>query len=73
MSTFLKTMIPVAALAAGLMYINVAPSYAKPEYAKTEGKECAFCHATRLKPNLNDAGRFYAAHAHSLEGYTPAR
>jgi hypothetical protein len=73
MSTFVKTVIPVAALAAGLMCISVTPSYAKPEYAKTEGKDCAFCHVTEGKPDLNEAGKFYAAHAHSLEGYTPAK
>jgi hypothetical protein len=48
------------------------PSYAKPEYAKTEGKACAYCHVTSGKPDLNAAGDYYAAHDHSLKGYMPA-
>jgi hypothetical protein len=69
----LKNVIPAAVLAAGLLCVGLTPSFAKPEYAKTEGKECTFCHVADGKPELNDAGKFYAAHAHSLEGYTPAK
>ena len=68
----LKTVIPASILAAGLLWASVTPSYAKPEYAKTEGKACTFCHATPGKPDLNEAGSYYAAHEHSLKGYTPA-
>jgi hypothetical protein len=69
----LKNAIPVAVLAAGWFCAGVTPSYAKPEYAKTEGKACTFCHVAAGKPDLNDAGKFYAAHAHSLDGYPPAK
>jgi len=65
----LKTVVPVAVLIAGLAWTAVTPSYATPAYAKTEGKACTFCHVTAGKPELNDAGTYYAAHSHSLTGY----
>jgi len=73
MSIVLKTAIPAVILAAGLLLASVTPSYAKPEYAKTEGKACTFCHTTEGKPELNEAGNYYAAHEHSLKGYAPAK
>jgi len=73
MSIILKTAIPAAILAAGLLLASATPSYAKPEYAKTEGKACTFCHTTEGKPELNEAGNYYAAHDHSLKGYAPAK
>jgi hypothetical protein len=72
MLNILKTVIPATVLAGGLMWILVTPSYAKPEYAKTEGKACTYCHVTQGKPDLNEAGNYYAAHDHSLKGYSPA-
>jgi hypothetical protein len=42
---------------------------AKPEYAKKEGKPCTFCHVKMGSKELNDAGKYYKAHNHSLEGY----
>jgi hypothetical protein len=68
-----KTAIPAAILTAGLLWASLTPSYAKPEYAKTEGKACTFCHVTEGKPDLNEAGSYYAAHEHSLKGYQPAK
>jgi hypothetical protein len=44
---------------------------AKPEYAKKEGKACTFCHVKMGSKDLNDAGKYYKAHNHSLEGYKP--
>lgn len=73
MPKILQSAIPAAILAAGLAWASVTPSYAKPEYAKTEGKACTFCHVTEGKPELNVAGSYYAAHDHSLKGYTPAK
>jgi hypothetical protein len=69
----LKSAIAAAVLAAGLWCASVTPSYAKPEYAKTEGKACTFCHVTAGKPDLNQAGDYYAAHDHSLKGYVPTK
>ncbi len=47
---------------------------AKPEYAKKEGKPCTFCHVKAGSKELNDAGKYYKEHNHSLEGYkAPAK
>jgi hypothetical protein len=73
MPKILKSAIAAAVLTAGLWCASVTPSYAKPEYAKKEGKECTFCHVTAGKPDLNQAGDYYAAHDHSLKGYTPSK
>jgi len=72
MPRILKSAIPLAVLTAGVWFACVTPSYAKPEYAKKEGKACTFCHVTSGKPELNSAGDYYAAHDHSLKGYEPA-
>jgi hypothetical protein len=42
---------------------------AKPEYAKKEGKACTFCHVKTGSKELNDAGKYYKEHNHSLQGY----
>ena len=42
---------------------------AKPEYAKKEGKTCVFCHVKMGVKELNDAGKYYKDHKHSLKGY----
>ena len=68
----LKSALAAAILTAGVWCASVTPSYAKPAYAKTEGKACTYCHVTSGKPELNEAGHYYAAHDHSLKGYTPA-
>jgi hypothetical protein len=72
MLNILKSAIPAAVLIAGLGS-SVIPSQAKPEYAKKEGKGCTYCHVAAGKKDLNDGGKYYAAHDHSLEGYTPAK
>jgi hypothetical protein len=72
MSKILKSAITAAVLTIGVWSASVTPSYAKPEYAKTEGKACGYCHVTSGKPELNAAGDYYAAHEHSLKGYTPS-
>jgi hypothetical protein len=43
---------------------------AKPEYTRRTSKDCSFCH---MPPgyNLNEAGRYYQEHQHSLKGYVP--
>jgi hypothetical protein len=73
MSKVLQSLIPAAVLIAGLLWASVIPSYAKPEYAKTEGQTCTYCHVAAGKPDLNEGGKYYAAHDHSLKGYTPAK
>lgn len=42
---------------------------AKPEYTKKEGKACTFCHVKMGSKDLNDAGKYYQDHNHSLDGF----
>lgn len=72
MQKILKGTIAAVVVAVGLWVASAIPSYAKPEYAKTEGKACGYCHVTSGEPELNAAGDYYAAHDHSLKGYVPA-
>ena len=73
MPKILKSAIPAAVLATGVLWTNVIPSYAKPEYATKEAKACVFCHVTEGQADLNNAGKYYAAHDHSLEGYSTTK
>ncbi len=61
----LKVLFGVAVLSGTLLSIATA----KPEYAKKEGKTCTFCHVKMGSKELNDAGKYYKEHNHSLEGY----
>jgi len=72
----IKLMLPTALLAAGFLICTTA-SYGTPEYAKKEKKSCNFCHSQMkptdkelMKKSLTDAGKYYAGHNHSLDGYT---
>jgi len=54
--------------------VALAPlSHAKPEYAKKEGKKCVDCHEKGNPKTLNDMGKYYKDHNHSLEGYKEAK
>jgi len=69
----LKLVLPAAILMGFTLIVSTA-SYGKPEYAKKEGKSCTFCHAKieakdAMPKNLTDAGKYYAEHNHSLDGY----
>jgi hypothetical protein len=71
----LKLALPAAILTAGFLVCNIS-SYGKPAYAAKEKKQCTFCHEKAdpthkdvMAKNLNDAGKYYAAHDHSLDGY----
>ena len=57
--------IPSLIVIAGLGF-TAASSYAKPEYTKKEKKSCTYCHTAQGKKDLNDIGKCYAAHDHSL-------
>ncbi|HEY4684293.1 MAG TPA: hypothetical protein VIH17_13725 [Candidatus Acidoferrales bacterium] len=47
---------------------GISLSHAKPEYSKKESKACTYCHIKMGTKELNDAGKCYAKHNHSLEG-----
>jgi hypothetical protein len=73
MST-LKLVLPAAIVLTGILLCTTA-TFGKAEYAKKEKKNCVFCHAKveakeAMPKNLTDAGKYYAAHDHSLDGYT---
>lgn len=66
----LKVLFAVAILSGSLLTLATA----KPEYAKKEGKACTFCHVKMGAKELNDAGKYYKEHDHSLKGYkAPAK
>jgi hypothetical protein len=71
MLNMLRSLITATVLTAGLLWLSVSPSYAKPEYATKEGQTCTYCHVAAGKPDLNDGGKYYATHDHSLKGYAP--
>ena len=64
----LKLAVPATILMAGFILLTTS-TYGKPEYTKKEGKACIFCHTKNGDKELNDAGKYYAAHNHSLDGY----
>jgi len=43
-------------------------SFGKTEYTKKEKKACTYCHTAQGKKELNDVGKCYGEHQHSLEG-----
>jgi hypothetical protein len=55
--------------AAIALVAGARPASAKPEYTRKTSKDCSFCHQPPGY-NLNDAGKYYADHNHSLKGYT---
>lgn len=63
---FLTFGVPSAIIIGGLV---MAPSFSfgKAEYTKKEGKGCTYCHTAAGKKDLNDVGKCYAEHGHSLE------
>ena len=60
----------VAAAATVALVLVHSQATAKPEYTRRTSKPCAFCHPG---PGwtLNDAGKYYRDHNHSLKGYEP--
>jgi hypothetical protein len=61
----LKVAVPSMIVMAGFVMCTTA-TYAKPEYAKKEGKSCVTCHTKAGQKDLNDTGKCYAANDHSL-------
>lgn len=61
----LKVALAVIILSGTLLTLTTA----KPEYSKKEGKNCVFCHVKMGSKELNDTGKYYKEHNHSLEGY----
>lgn len=72
LNKFSKSIIASAILFAGLGVATVT-SYGKTEYTKKEKKSCTYCHTAQGKKDLNDIGKCYAAHDHSLEACATAK
>jgi len=78
----MKLVLPAAFLMTGFLVCTTA-SYGTQEYAKKEKaagrpSTCTTCHAKveakeAMPKNLNDAGTYYKAHDHKLDGYTPKK
>jgi hypothetical protein len=49
-------------------FLVTSSSFGKTEYTKKEKKACTYCHVAQGKKDLNDVGKCYAEHNHSLEG-----
>ncbi len=58
-----------ATILAGGLALSPQPLSALPEYTEKERKECDFCHPSGDLFALNEAGKYYAEHNHSFEGY----
>ncbi|HLG98372.1 MAG TPA: hypothetical protein VKX49_18795 [Bryobacteraceae bacterium] len=63
--------VPSAILLCGLIVSSPFTSFGKTEYTKKEGKGCTYCHTAAGKKDLNDVGKCYAEHGHSLENCAP--
>jgi hypothetical protein len=73
----LKLAVPGFILMTGFLVCTTS-TYGKPEYAKKESKTCTFCHGKvegkeGMAKNLTEAGKYYAAHDHKLDGYVPKK
>ena len=66
----LRIVLPVVILFGGLLASSTL-SFAKPDYTKKEKKACTYCHISQGSKELNEAGKYYAEHGQSLEGYQP--
>ena len=69
MRTLNQLAVSLATFAAILLWSSSA-GFAKPEYTRRTDKPCEFCHPPNSR-ELNDAGKYYRDHKHSLEGYKP--
>jgi hypothetical protein len=59
------------AIILGALIMSSSSSFGKAEYTKKEGKGCTYCHTAAGKRVLNEVGKCYAEHNHSLEGCSP--
>lgn len=63
----MKFGLPCTVLASGLL-LTAVKSTATPAYAKKEGgAKCTVCHVAMGKKELNDNGKCYKEHDHSLD------
>jgi hypothetical protein len=64
----IKLVLPAAILMSGFLLCTTA-GLGRPQYAQKEKKGCTFCHVKAGSKDLNDTGKYYQEHNHSLDGY----
>ena len=57
------------AILGGVTILAAPFAIGTPEYSKKEQRQCTFCHTAMGKADLNDAGKYYKDHDHSLRGF----
>ena len=72
MSILVKLAMPSVILAGGFL-VSSPFSFAKPDYMKKEQKACTYCHNAPDKKDLNETGKCYAEHGHSLASCNPKK
>jgi hypothetical protein len=70
MGRYLALIAPAGLVVAAILFHPRAGA-AKPEYSRRTKKECGFCHP-KDSWDVNEAGRYFRDHQHSLEGYKPS-
>jgi hypothetical protein len=61
----------LSGLACSAVLFDPAVSSAKPEYSRRTKKDCGYCHP-KDSYDINEAGRYFRDHNHSLEGFKPS-
>jgi hypothetical protein len=58
----------------GIVALLLSPlARGTPEYRKKEDKPCEYCHTAFGKPDLNEVGKCYKDHNHSLKDCAPKK
>ena len=65
----MKKALRALAIVAGVTLLVSPLAISTPEYSNKEKKQCVYCHTAMGKPDLNEAGKWYKEHDHSLKGY----
>jgi hypothetical protein len=70
MGRYFALIVPAGLVLAAIL-LAPAVTVAKPEYSRRTKKECGFCHP-KDSWDINEAGKYFRDHQHSLEGYKPS-
>jgi len=66
-----RAFIVAAGLVLAASVFDAKVSVAKPEYSRRTKKECGYCHP-KDSWDVNEAGKYFRDHQHSLEGFKPS-
>jgi hypothetical protein len=70
MGRYFALIVPAGLVLAAILLAPTV-SVAKPEYSRRTKKECGFCHP-KDSWDINEAGKYFRDHQHSLDGYKPS-